>query len=324
MQPVERADAPHPVRSIEAIEPLLQPEATFPEVLQAIRRAPILRDPFPHIYVKEIFQPAFFRQLLDAIAAKAVFEPAVYPGVSVDLKAENFHDHGLACANAQEVPELARLRAFLKSNAFSRTLLERFADPTAWGERGSAIPPEKHKFFADGRDDFTTVFDLHKDLPGYEITPHPDVEEKIITFLFYLTPNDDLSRFGTMLCRPKPEHLADIAGRTEPRRDGLIARLTRSAVGRYGLDQVWLPWEWFEIAKIAEARANSFVAFAPNAESYHAVRMNIPPEHPLQDRLTLRGFIRSGANSGNFIARYPRHSLRRSVFRIVRRVSLRA
>lgn len=321
MQTAERSQPPHSVRRIEAVENILQPEETFPDVLQAIRAAPILHDPFPHIYITEVFQPAFFRQLIEAIAARAVFEPAVYPGVSVDLKAENFHDHGLACANADEVPELARLHGFLKSGRFSRALLEKFADPASWGERGSAIPAEKHRFFADGRNDFTSVFDLHKDLPGYAITPHPDVEEKIITFLFYLTPNDDLRRFGTMLCRPKPEHRADIARHAEPQRHGLIARLVRSAVGRYGLDQGWLPWEWFEIAKIAEARANSFVAFAPNAESYHAVRMNIPPEHPLQERLTLRGFIRSGANSGNFIARYPRHPLRRGVFHIVRRFS---
>ena len=295
-------------------------EEAFAWVLERIPSEPIITEPFPHIYVSDIFPRAYYQRLLDRIATVGKFVPALYPGVSVDLNAENFRDYGLACKNFEQDEQLSHLYSFLKSETFARTLLDKFSAPNSWGERGSAIPEEKHVHFKDGRSDFTSVFDLHKDLPGYEITPHPDVPSKIVTILFYLTPNDDIREFGTLLCRPKPEKSAEIASRSIPWHSRLLNRLTVPLVGGYGLKQRdgWFPWEWFDVARVAEARANCFLAFAPNSDSYHAVRMNIPPDHPLQERLTLRGFIRSGANTTNYMSDYSKGIVRKILFRMAR------
>jgi hypothetical protein len=64
----------------------------------------------------------------------------------------------------------------------------------------------------------------------------------------------------------------------------------------------WYPWNWFRVVKVAEALPNHFLAFAPNARSFHAVDLDIPPESPVQERAVLRGFIRSGRDSYNWIA----------------------
>ena len=125
-----------------------------------------------------------YRALLQRIAAVGRFVPTLYPGVGVDLSAKTFRDYGLTCENFAADDELAPLHAFLKSNRFARTLLEKFSAPDSWSGHGSAIPAEKHAHFADGRDDFACVFDLHKDLPGYEITPHADVTSKTSRFCF--------------------------------------------------------------------------------------------------------------------------------------------
>lgn len=290
----------------------------FAHVLTRIAAAPIEREPFPHIYVDGIFPADYYRWLLARIDAVGTFVPTLYPGVGVDLASKSYRDFGLTCSNFAADPELARLHAFLKSDGFSRLLLDKFAAPDSWGARGSAIPPEKHAYFANGRTDYTCVFDLHKDLPGYEISPHPDVPTKIVTFLFYLTPNDHLSNYGTMLCTPKPGYRPE---RTAHPLAKLIRRLSRPLVGKhYGFGQrdEWHPWEKFDVAKMAPARPNALLVFAPNAVSYHAVRMNIPADSPLRERQTLRGFIRSGKNTGNYVSGYSHRFGRRLAFGVAR------
>lgn len=289
-------------------------ECAFADALRKIDAQPIDADPFPHIYVEEIFPPAYYRALLDRIATFGRFVPTLYPGVAVDLSAKTFHDFGLTCENFEGDAELSRLYAFLKTDKFSRLLLEKFSAPTSWGQRGSAIPPEKHGFFKGGRDDFTCVFDLHKDLPGYEIRPHPDVPSKIITFLFYLTPNDDLKRFGTMLCSMKPDCKAKLAGESRSKLSSLLLRASEPFTGTYGFGQKdhWFPWDMFDVVRVAEAKPNSLLVFPPNSDSYHAVRMDIAPDHPLQERQTLRGFIRTGKDSSNYVSGYS-HGLGRSM-----------
>jgi len=294
----------------------------FAHLVRKINAQPIETDPFPHIYLEEVFPAGYYRALLERIARVGEFVPTLYPGVAVDLDAKSFKDYGLTCRNFDKDEELACLYALLKSEPFSRLLLDKFSAPESWGARGSAIPAEKHVFFKEGRENFTCVFDLHKDLPGYEISPHPDVPSKIVTFLFYFTPDESLSRFGTKLCRVKPECKATLARATRSKMSSLLVGATRPFVGKsYGLDQKdsWFPWEMFDVVKVAPAKPNSLLVFAPNADSYHAIRMDIPPDHPLRERQTLRGFIRSGKNTDNYVGGYS-HGVGRSVlFKMARR-----
>ena len=294
----------------------------FACVTEKIKAEPIAHEPFPHIYISEVFPSEYYEAILNRIATVGKFVPALYPGVAVDLKAENFRDHGLTCQNLDEDEELSHLYKFLKSERFSRVLLDKFSASNSWGMRGSAIPDDKHVYFANGRSDFTTVFDLHKDLPGYEISPHPDIPSKIVTFLFYLTRDDRLREFGTLLCTPTPRaKLEGALGAPHSRGYSLLERTVNSVMrSPYGFGQRdgWFPWDMFRIAKVAEALPNSLLVFAPNSDSYHAVRMNIPAEHPVQERLTLRGFIRSGANSQNYIAEYSHRFSRKLMFGIAR------
>lgn len=299
-------------------------DLAFSKVMEEIVAEPIATEPFPHIYIQDIFPASYYRQLLNRIDVVGNFVPVVYPGVGVDLEAKNFREYGLTCDNFREDKQLSRLHTFLESEQFARLLLSKFAATDSWGERGSAIPEEKNKYFREGRSNFTTVFDLHKDLAGYEISPHPDTPSKIITFLFYLTPNDHLRNFGTFLCTPKPEKKADLALEPRSRISSLVLKISHSLTGKYGLGQrkEWFPWEFFDIAKVAEARPNSLLVFAPNCDSFHAVRMNIPIDNPLQERLTLRGFIRSGKDASNYIGEYPHGLGRKIMFHIARATGL--
>ncbi|MBT4044827.1 MAG: hypothetical protein HOK21_25435 [Rhodospirillaceae bacterium] len=214
------------------------------------------------------------------------------------------------------------LAAFLlemESGRFSKALIEKFAAPNSWTGKGSAIPKEKFRFTEN--EDYNTVFDLHKDLPGYEITPHPDVASKIVTFLFYFTTDSSIAKHGTALCKPKDPDWVD--DRSVPKSLPLRALLDRFLINGYGPYQkdAWHPWEDFDIVKVAEAHPNSFLSFAPNFSSYHGVRLDIRKDNPIQERLTLRGFIRAGSNSTNYMHDYGNGIMRRAFFRFSRFVT---
>ena len=49
-------------------------------------------------------------------------------------------------------------------------------------------------------------------------------------------------------------------------------------------------WEDFDIVKQVEYLPNSFLAFTPNDNSYHAVKINFP-ENVRKERDTIRGFV---------------------------------
>jgi hypothetical protein len=193
--------------------------------------------------------------------------------------------------------------------------LAKFATPLPNGT--VPIPTTKHRFFAGDARDFTTVFDLQVDLPGYAIPPHPDVPEKIVTFQLYLSADSSLAEFGTHLCEPIDDRVTRGRSRVARTVGHAVARLLsadsklfrwleRSGFGAWsglGSNQNWLPWSWFRTAKIAKALPNHFLAFAPNAMSYHAVDLDIPPDYSSAERPVIRGFIRAGKNTKNWISR---------------------
>jgi hypothetical protein len=42
-----------------------------------------------------------------------------------------------------------------------------------------------------------STIEIVKDLPGYFISPHTDIESKLLTLLFYLPKNRNLEKFET-------------------------------------------------------------------------------------------------------------------------------
>jgi hypothetical protein len=294
-------------------------------VARAIAEAPIRREPFPHIIVSPLLPADLYEQVRQAIPDRASLEQVEYPGTGFGRRNRRYHDHGLAYRDlARATGPLEAIASLFSSDEFTDALLTKFATPLDDGFL--PIPEVKHRFFADGADDYTSVFDLQVDLPGYAIAPHRDVDEKIVTYQLYLTPDDSLAEFGTLLCRPKDARAQrgrrrSVAAVGEfvdrlPAESRVHRRIERSRLGRVlgvGSNRVWLPWSWFTVDAIAYATPNSLLAFAPNERSFHAVDLRIPRESPVQQREVVRGFIRTGGNTTNWIA--PRRPERRRASR---------
>lgn len=281
---------------------------------ERIQTAEIHREPFPHLLIEGFFPEAFFRRLLNHFPAREYFRRVEYPGTGHDRSAKTYHDYGWACRNLSVHPVFSEVHDFFRSDAFSRSLLDKFRRQLPDGFW--PIPVEKHQYFDDGATNFTSVFDLQIDLPGYEIPPHPDVPSKIVTYQFFLPDDDSLRDYGTLFCKPKAaakrgpiaNALGSLMTRAAYRIQGtqhpLYKRLERSALGLslgIGDNRNWLPWSYVDVVKIAPAGSNCFMAFPPNAVSYHAVRFDVPPNAEKQERPVVRGFIRAGSNAQNWI-----------------------
>lgn len=131
---------------------------------------------------------------------------------------------------------VARLHRFLRSGAFWAALAGRFGIDLA---------------------EVTTDAGIQKYLDGYEISPHPDVRAKALTFMVNINPAPESERleFHThyMVFRPEHEHV----------RHRWATDMSQ--------DRGWVPWEWCETREQQRAN-NSLVAFAPAPETLHAVR----------------------------------------------------
>jgi hypothetical protein len=298
--------------------PFLSTDSLTERLVTSIAQAPVDPNPFPHIVIDKFVPDDVYMELLAAIPDRTHFDKVRYPGTGFSRNRRSVvrHEHGYAYRNLASAPGALRLvYGALSSPAFSDALLAKFATPLPNGT--VPIPTTKHRFFAGDARDFTTVFDLQVDLPGYAIPPHPDVPEKIVTFQLYLSADSSLAEFGTHLCEPIDDRVTRGRSRVARTVGHAVARLLsadsklfrwleRSGFGAWsglGSNQNWLPWSWFRTAKIAKALPNHFLAFAPNAMSYHAVDLDIPPDYSSAERPVIRGFIRAGKNTKNWISR---------------------
>ena len=242
---------------------------SFGYLRDKIRAAPISERPFRHIDIPELFQPRHLAEILRSpevntkpaasdealfpILFEAGYRIVNFPGCVIDkdeyivwrrdrgaLDGRNnpsCEGFGVTLRLAEiETPIIADLLEYLESGAFLDTLAEKF-----------------------GVDRRATSLDagVQKYLDGYEISPHPDIRRKALTYMVNINPAPRSERLDhhTHYMRLKPEH----------------RHVRRFWEANPQLDRCWVPWDWCETEKVQSAN-NSLVAFAPYDGSLHAVR----------------------------------------------------
>ena len=99
---------------------------------------------------------------------------------------------------------------------------------------------------------------IQKNLSHYEISPHPDVREKQLTYLLNINKDDtvDNQPVHTNLLRFKPEW--------EYIKDYWKTNFEKNTT--------WVPWDWCE-TRFVTNKNNSIVLFKPSVDTLHAVKM---------------------------------------------------
>jgi hypothetical protein len=141
--------------------------------LTRLLRAPLVQTPYRHMYVRNVFPADFYAEMLrnlpddDAYGSRAyphrrLLEPATLGGFWADL-----------CA-------------WMGSGEYVAALYNRF----------SMVRDERF-----GPLDLRVGFDIRlvRDDPEYHLSPHTDVPNKFLSFLFYLPSDDRMREFGTTI-----------------------------------------------------------------------------------------------------------------------------
>ena len=98
-----------------------------------------------------------------------------------------------------------------------------------------------------------------KYLDGYEISPHPDVRKKALTFMLNVNPNPNSEKEShhAHFCNFKPH----------------MSYVQEYWKGNKHADRSWVPWDWCETKFLHNAN-NSITIFAPDNDTMHGVKAN--------------------------------------------------
>ena len=240
----------------------------FHYIIQKINDAQISEDPFPHIYIENFFDSKDFSRIInsDGINTKDYkdndelfnslfnlgYKIIDFPGCINNVKEYNsWHDKKYSSKKLHSACEgfgmtlrllepqssiLKNLKLFIESNDFNKALASKFNI-------------DIDKVYSDNG--------LQKYLDGYEISPHPDIRKKALTYMININPHsnsEDLDHH-THYLQFKKEYK-------------YIQEFWESNT-QY--DRCWVPWDWAETFFI-QNKNNSLVMFSPADQTIHAVK----------------------------------------------------
>ena len=100
---------------------------------------------------------------------------------------------------------------------------------------------------------------IQKYLSGYEISPHPDIRTKCLTYLININTEEETETMDihTHLLKFKKKY-------------NYVYKFWNENTN---IDRCWVPWDWCTSEKLLN-KNNSLVMFAPANDTLHAVKLN--------------------------------------------------
>lgn len=252
-------------------------------LIDKIHQAKFSKQPFKHIYIEDFFNESDFKkitksnqisldiqkndyQLHDNLIENG-YEIISFPGTT-----SNFNDYarwhkkrdgkaiikdnkeivsslGIVYRLSKPNNEIKNLFDFINSDDFNRALANKF----------------EINF-----DDCKVDNGIQKYLDGYEISPHPDIRRKALTFMVNINPNYLNQDYNTHYLEFKPE----------------FKYIQNYWTHNKDSDRCWVPWDWCETKKI-QNKNNSIVVFSPGDDTMHAVKADY--NHLTSQRTQLYG-----------------------------------
>ncbi len=240
----------------------------FSYLIDKIRDADFADYPYKHIQIKDFFEDADFQEIIsspeicveeaadDQSLLDNLFDRSYrvieFPGCTTDWKEylkwhrdkKSVQKTNTACEgygvvlrlDEPQSPVINALKEFLNSPEFVACITDKYG-----------IDLEKCTYDAG----------LQKYLDGYEISPHPDIRRKALTFMVNINPSPTSSeeRYHTSYLHFKPEW-------------NYISEYWK---GNDHADRFWVPWDWCDV-KMEQSYNNSIVIFSPAYDTLHAVK----------------------------------------------------
>ena len=240
----------------------------FDYLLERIRSAPFVETPFRHIEIFDFLAEEHFAAIIgsEQIAltssktteallnrlGESGYEPIPFPGC-VTSEAEYLDwFHGRTKKSYHAATE--GFGIVYRLTKFRDSLLSEL-DDFFHSEALSAVMREKFEI------DRPVSLDggIQKYLHGYEISPHPDIRRKALTWMLNINPGvgAETADYHTHYLRLKDQwkFISEFWKHNE------------------GVDRDWLPWDWCDTVK-RQPKNNSIVIFQPENDTIHAVKAN--------------------------------------------------
>ncbi|KAK3242722.1 hypothetical protein CYMTET_47598 [Cymbomonas tetramitiformis] len=163
--------------------PITKAEAQY--TYDAIKSAPLIRSPYPHIYLTPVYHPRVFKCVLKHMPvgnSTAFVRTQKKPRFSIRLTSSVSDKSGLN--------NVAFWRSFSKELGGSRIAM-------LWVERFRSVLKERGNLKKPS--DVLYNLDLSRDTSGWFIKPHTDSVAKLVTTLYYLPPDTSNSDIGTAI-----------------------------------------------------------------------------------------------------------------------------
>lgn len=254
----------------------------FDYLIDRIKQAEFSETPFHHLEINDFLSEEHFAQITSApeinlqkaessqqLCQKLLdngYKPIKFPGctTSIDeylewregrkqaVNVDTCEGFGIAFRlDKTTTPLINELKDFLSSEPFIEALAQKFGI-------------ERSSVFED--------VGIQKYLDGYEISPHPDIRKKALTFMVNINP------------LPESEQL-------DHHTHYLIFKDDKKYVQEFWhhnhqYDRAWVPWDWCETVK-QQTKNNSIVVFSPAHDTMHAVRAKY--DHLATQRTQLYG-----------------------------------
>ena len=307
----------------------------FDYLIERLRDATIEEDPFPHLHLRDFLSADDFdaitrsadvdvpavrdtAELFEVLEA-AGYAPTQFPGATTsrdDYLA--WLDHAHVASGTHEACEAMGMVVRQQSRPTDPTV--RALNDFFRSERVQTLL--KDRFGVEGATTAGQV-GLQKYLHGYEISPHPDIRRKALTWMLNVSPATVAADadFHTHYMRFRPEW-------------SFVAELWRH---NPDIDTCWVPWGWCETVK-RQTDNNSIVVFAPRWDTIHAVRAHYdhlagqrtqffgnlwfdePGRGEISHKPHFRDFDHRGRGSGGGAATSDAGSRRTQAARALRRV----
>ena len=237
-------------------------------LLDKITSAPFIESPFKHIEIKDFFSAEHFKEIIES--SDINIDPASNDN---DLFSILFEKNYKIIKHAGCIEEKDAYIKWHKKKKIDHR------KKTSNSGFGLALRLEKTKSniindlmtFLDSSNFIQCVTEkfnldhnackydngIHKYLDGYEISPHPDIRRKALTFMVNINPNDKSEDFEI--------HTSYMKFLKEWK------YVQEFWSGRPDYDRCWVPWDWCKTVKQQRSN-NSIVIFQPADDTIHAIK----------------------------------------------------
>lgn len=259
----------------------------FYYLIDKINSSKFIEEPFKHLYIENFFKKEDFDEIIsDHQISTSMFESTE----ELIFKLINEYSYKVqpfpgCTTNVKEYLEWVNTKKIIKGIEKDQDLIEGFGLVLRLNSYRSRVladlinflnSEEWHKCLTNKFQKYHKITSvdtaIQKYLTGYEISPHPDIRRKCLTYMININPflNSENQNLHTHFLKfvDDKKWIYNFWENNEH------------------IDRCWVPWSWAETV-FKQEKNNSITVFSPDNNTLHAVKLNY--NHNTYQRTQLYG-----------------------------------